>query len=108
MLRAKTGDGSIRGEIDFDAVMADNWEIETRDGSVTLRLPTSFNAELDAETRDGSVRASHPRIESGAERREGEGSDERRERRRLLRTKMGEGGKVLRVRTGDGTIRIEN
>ena len=37
----------------IDAVMADNWEIETRDGSVTLRLPTSFNAELDAETRDG-------------------------------------------------------
>lgn len=108
VLRAKTGDGSIRGEIDFDAVMADNWEIETRDGSVTLRLPTSFNAELDAETRDGSVRASHPRIESGDERREGEGSDERRERRRSLRTKMGEGGKTLRVRTGDGTIRIES
>lgn len=108
VLRAKTGDGSIRGEIDFDAVMADNWEIETRDGSVTLRLPTSFNAELDAETRDGSVRTSHRQIESNDERRDGESSDERRERRRSLRTTMGEGGKTLRVRTGDGTIRIES
>jgi len=107
-LRAKTGDGSIRGEIAFDAVMADNWEIETRDGSVTLRLPTSFNAEIDAETRDGSVRTSHPQIEPADERRDGEGSDERRERRRTLRTKMGDGGKTLRVRTGDGTIRIES
>ena len=73
VLRAKTGDGSIRGEIDFDAVMADNWEIETRDGSVTLRLPTSFNAELDAETRDGSVRASHPRTRVGRRAARGRG-----------------------------------
>ena len=44
---------------------------------------------------------------TGAERREGEGSDERRERRRTLRSKMGEGGKLLKIRTGDGSIRIE-
>ena len=28
-------------------------------------------------------------------------------RRRVLRAKMGDGGKFLKVRTGDGTIRIE-
>jgi len=91
-------------------VMGDNWELTTSDGSVTITLPGLFNAELDAETSDGSVRANHPLLPSADdrnERREGEGSDERRERRRTLRSKMGEGGKMFRIRTGDGTIRIE-
>jgi DUF4097 and DUF4098 domain-containing protein YvlB len=108
VLHVKTGDGSIRAQIDADAVMADNWDITTGDGSVTLTLPSVFHAELDAETSDGTVRSSHPLLEDGRdERRSGEGSDERRERRRVLRTKMGDGGKTLKVRTGDGTIRIE-
>ncbi len=107
-LHLKTGDGSIRAQIDADAVMADNWDITTGDGSVTLTLPSSFNAELDAETSDGSVRSSHPMLDDDRdERRSGEGGDQRRERRRVLRARMGEGGKSLRVRTGDGTIRID-
>jgi DUF4097 and DUF4098 domain-containing protein YvlB len=108
VLHVKTGDGSIRAQIDADAVMADNWDLTTDDGSVTLTLPSAFHAELDAETSDGVVRSSHPLLEDGRdEQRRGEGSDERRERRRVLRTKMGDGGKTLKVRTGDGTIRIE-
>ena len=108
LLRLKTGDGSVRAQIDADTVMGDNWDLTTGDGSITLTLPSAFNAELDAETSDGSVRASHPLLEDERdERRSGEGSDERRERRRVMRTKMGDGGKTLRVRTGDGTIRIE-
>ncbi|MDP2321941.1 MAG: DUF4097 family beta strand repeat-containing protein [Acidobacteriota bacterium] len=108
VLRLKTGDGSVRVKIDPDTVMTDNWDLTTGDGSVTLTLPSAFNAELDAETSDGSVRASHPLLDDGRDqRREGEGGDERRERRRILRAKMGDGGKTLRIRTGDGTIRIE-
>ena len=98
----------MRAQIDVDTVMADNWDVTTGDGSVTLTLPSSFSAELDAETSDGVVRSSHPLLEDGNdERRSGEDSDERRERRRIMRSKMGDGGKTLRVRTGDGTIRIE-
>lgn len=108
VLRLKTGDGSVRAQIDVDTVMTDNWDLTTGDGSITLTLPSAFSAELDAETSDGSVRASHPLLEDARdERRSGEDSDERRERRRILRTRMGDGGKALRVRTGDGTIRIE-
>lgn len=108
VLKARTGDGSIRATIEPDTVMADNWELTTSDGTVVLTLPGLFNAELDAETSDGSVRTSHPLLEDDrAERRDGEGGDERRERRRTLRSKIGEGGKLLRIRTGDGTIRIE-
>ena len=108
VLHAKTGDGSVRATIDPDAVMSDNWDITTSDGTVVLTLPASFDAELDAETNDGAVRANHPELTNEAARIRGEGSEERRERRRTLRQKMGDGGKMLRVRTGDGTIRIES
>ena len=108
LLRLKTGDGSVRAQIDGDTVMTDNWDLTTGDGSITLTLPSAFNAELDAETSDGSVRSSHPLLDDERdERRGGEGSDDRRERRRVMRTKMGDGGKTLRLRTGDGTIRID-
>ena len=108
LLRLKTGDGSVRAQIDVDTVMTDNWDLTTGDGSITLTLPSAFNAELDAETSEGSVRSSHPMLGGeGDERRSGEGGDERRERRRVMRTSMGDGGKTLRLRTGDGTIRID-
>jgi DUF4097 and DUF4098 domain-containing protein YvlB len=109
VLRARTGDGSIRATIEPDTVMADHWELTTSDGSVTVTLPGLFDAEIDAETSDGSVRSSHPLLddESRERRREGEDGDERRERRRTLRSKMGDGGKTFRIRTGDGTIRLE-
>ena len=109
-LHAKTGDGTIRITIDPDSAMAADWDVTTGDGSVILTLPSAFNAELDAETSDGAVRSEHPLLRelAGEGRRSGEDSDERRERRRSLRTKMGEGGKIFKVRTGDGNIRIEH
>ena len=106
VLKARTGDGSIRVQIEPDAAMLEDWELTTSDGSVVLTLPDRFNAELDAETSDGSVRSSHPAIDDSDRDRDGDGR-ERRERRRTLRAKMGDGGKVLRLRTGDGSIRIE-
>ncbi len=107
ILHIKTGDGSVRAQIDADTVMTENWDLTTGDGSVTVTLPSVFNTELDAETSDGTVRSSHPLVDDNAERRENEDGDQRRERRRVMRTKMGDGGKTLRVRTGDGTIRID-
>jgi hypothetical protein len=102
VLRARTADGSIRFDIDADSVMSEDWDLQTGDGSVVLSLPGGFNAVLDAETRDGSVRYSHPALHD--EKREGES---REERRRTLKATLGSGGKTLRVRTGDGSIRIE-
>ena len=101
-LRARTADGSIRMEVAPDSLMAEDWDVQTADGSVTLTLPSGFNGQLDAETRDGAVRASYPGLND--ETREGE---DRRERRRTLKATLGSGGKVIKVRSGDGTIRIE-
>lgn len=101
-LRARTADGTIRLRVLPDATMSEDWDVQTADGSVTLTLPGDFDGELDAETRDGAVRATHPAVTN--ESREGE---DREERQRKLKATLGSGGKTLRVRTGDGSIRIE-
>lgn len=106
VLHARTGDGSIRASIEPDTIMADNWDLTTSDGSVVVTLPGVFNAELDAETSDGAVRANHPLIADRERARDDEG-ESRRERRRALRSTLGGGGKTIKIRTGDGTIRIE-
>ncbi len=108
VLRVHTGDGSIRANIEPDTVMAENWDLTTSDGSVTVTLPGAFSAELDAETSDGVVRTNHPMLsDDRQERRDGDDRDERRDRRRILKSKIGDGGKLFKIRTGDGTIRIE-
>ena len=101
VLRAKTGDGSIRVRVESEVVMADAWDLSTGDGSITLTLPSTFGAEIDAETRDGSIRSSHPEL------RVEDAEGERRRAPRELRARMGAGGPVLKVRTGDGSIRFE-
>jgi hypothetical protein len=100
VLRARTNDGTIRLEVQPDAAISEDWDLQTADGSVILTLPSDFNAVVDAETRDGVVRASHASIRD--ERRTEDDDD-----RRTLRATLGSGGKTVRVRTGDGTIRIE-
>lgn len=102
-LRARTGDGSVRVRIEPDSVMASDWELRTGDGSVTLALPAEFSAELDAESADGAVRASHPAVTGARDHSDGRAG----ESRRSLRTTLGSGGRTLRVRTGDGSIRIQ-
>ena len=79
--------------------MGENWDITTGDGSVSLYLPTGFGAELDAHTGDGSIRKSWTsRTSRGA-------TADRSSR--TLRGKIGDGGKLLRVRTGDGAITLK-
>jgi DUF4097 and DUF4098 domain-containing protein YvlB len=101
-LRARTSDGTIRLEIASESVMSEDWDVQTGDGSVVLTLPSAFNGVLDASTRDGVVRADHPAL-----RDESRTGEDRSERRRALKATLGSGGKTLRIRSGDGSIRIE-
>ena len=97
-VKLHTGDGSIVYRAEPGSEMSDNWDITTGDGGVTLYLPPSMGAELDAHTGDGSIR-SDLQFLSGPE-------PERHENRRTLRGRLGAGGKLIRIRTGDGTIRL--
>lgn len=106
-LRAKTGDGSVRVGVESGSKLAEDWLVETRDGSVEIRLPDPLDVEVDAETEDGSIRSTYRGID--VPREEGENREERRDTPgKQLRTTVGAGGKVLRVRTGDGAIRFES
>jgi hypothetical protein len=89
--------------------MSDDWDITTGDGSVTMYLPPDFNAELDARTSDGGIRNELHAGSRMAEAEEGAGSNRRdrdEESRRALRARLGGGGKLLKIRTGDGAIRL--
>jgi len=97
-LRAKTDDGSVRVTLDAGSRADTDWDVETGDGSIVLRLPAEIHAELDASSGDGVVRSTHPAVRL----------DEDERRPNSARVTIGQGGRTIRVRTGDGSIRIES
>lgn len=94
-LEARTGDGSIEADVHPGSKMTSGWLLRTGDGSVTLRLPADFAADLEASTGDGRVHVDLPVTTSGSM------------RENAVRGKMNGGGQPLEVRSGDGTIRIQ-
>ena len=74
-----------------------DWDIVTGDGSVTLEVPDGFGAELDAPTGDGGIHMRDVTL-SNVTGKVGK-SD--------LRGRLGNGGRALRVRTGDGSITLK-
>jgi L,D-peptidoglycan transpeptidase YkuD (ErfK/YbiS/YcfS/YnhG family) len=76
--------------------MKNDWRITTGDGRISLRVPSDFNASVDASTGDGTVRV------DGIDRpRSGDES----ERRRVV-GQLGSGGATLHLRSGDGSIDV--
>lgn len=97
-VRLHTGDGSIVYRSQPGAAMEEDWDISTGDGTVSLYLPPEFGAELDAHTGDGTIR--NDLNVSSAESEE--------PNRRTVKGRLGSGGKQLRIRTGDGSIRLRS
>ena len=107
-VKIHTGDGSITYRAEPESRMTEDSEITTGDGGVTVYLPKGFNAQVDAHTGDGSIR-SELQLEGGDQGVEAEkDGEDREERRRTLRGRLGDGGKNLRIRTGDGSIRLRS
>ena len=98
-VKLHTGDGSVTLRAESGSAMKDDWSVTTGDGGVNVSVPTDFNADLDVHSSGGSVRS---------EFRTDRDSDDRESRRQTLRGKIGSGGKVLRIRTGDGSIRLKS
>ena len=102
-VKLHTGDGSVIYRAQPGSSMTNPWDITTGDGSVTLYLPRDFGADVDAHTGDGRIVND---LGDPLERPDRE--KERAERdRRTLRGQIGTGGQLLRVRTGDGAIRLK-
>ncbi len=95
-VRLHTGDGSIVYRAEPGSTMTENWEISTGDGGVSLFLPRDFDADLDIHTGDGSIRNElNVSAATGGE-----------VSKHTVRGKLNDGGKLLRVRTGDGSVKL--
>jgi hypothetical protein len=92
-LRLRTGDGSIEAELSPGSKVATGWDLSTGDGHVTLTVPGDIGAELDAHTNDGSVQLDFPITTKTSSTHD-------------VRGRIGAGGGTLRIRTGDGSIKI--
>ena len=113
-VRLHSGDGAIVYRAQPGTTMTGPWEITTGDGSVTMYLPREFGAEIDAYTGDGGIRNdlevatdSAPHLERADDGRREERKERRESDRRTLRGRVGAGGPELRIRTGDGGIRLK-
>jgi hypothetical protein len=94
-VRAQTNDGAVTVRAEPGSAAAEAWDIRTGDGSVSIDVPDTLNADLDARTSDGSVRVDGLSVTGSVE-----------DERQGIRGRLGAGGQVLRIRTGSGTITI--
>ena len=97
-LRIVTGDGPVRIDAAEGSTMTSEWTVESGDGAITVRLPPAFEAEIDAQSADGRIT-----VEGLATATPSNDDD----RPAQLRTTLGKGGQLLRLRTGDGPITID-
>jgi hypothetical protein len=93
-LQLHTQDGSVDVEAKDGSHLAADWQIQTGDGSVRLRVPTHLAADLEARSGDGSIHVDLPSVSGRVK------SDH------LLQSKLNGGGPALLVRTGDGSISV--
>lgn len=92
MLDLKTGDGHLNVRAAQGSTLADQWTMQTGDGSVEVELPENFAADLYLHTGDGHIDVNVPMMTVG------------RIKENDVRGKMNGGGKLITVHTGDGSI----
>jgi DUF4097 and DUF4098 domain-containing protein YvlB len=94
-LELHSGDGSVTATVREGSRMEGDWRLSSQDGSITLRVPETFSAELDAQTGDGKVTLDLPVKVSGSI-----------SRSRIHGTIL-DGGPRLELRSGDGSIHLQ-
>jgi len=91
-LDIKTGDGRV--EAIAEAGSSD-WSLRTGDGGLTLKVPSELAANVDLQTGDGHIDLGIPVTIEG------------KTDKKTIRGRLNAGGKVLSLKTGDGSIRLE-
>lgn len=94
-LELNTGDGPIETTAIAGSKVAQDWLLRTGDGSITLRVPEKLAADVDLHTNDGHINLDLPVEVSGRM-----GSNN-------IRGRLNGGGRLLSIRTGDGSITLE-
>jgi DUF4097 and DUF4098 domain-containing protein YvlB len=94
-LQLSSGDGLLEARALAGSTIRSNWDLHTGDGSVTLRLPEAFAADVDLHTGDGHISLEMPVSVEG---KLGQNN---------IHGKLNGGGNLLTIHTGDGSIRLE-
>jgi DUF4097 and DUF4098 domain-containing protein YvlB len=95
VLDVKTGDGGIDAVAVEGSKLESNWRLNTGDGNLNLAIPATIAADIELHTSDGQIDFNLPVMVSG------------RQSRTEVRGQLNGGGKLLSLRTGDGSIRLE-
>jgi DUF4097 and DUF4098 domain-containing protein YvlB len=95
VLDVKTGDGGVEVSALAGSKLAADWSVRTGDGDVTLRVPGDLAADVEVNTGDGQIDLGVPVTISG------------RMGSKRIKGQMNGGGKLLFLKSGDGSIRIE-
>lgn len=92
-LKARAVDGSIHVEALEGSTVAQEWKLSGVSGSITLGIPQSLSADLEASTVDGHISMGIPvELSTMSERK--------------VIAKLGKGGNPISISTTDGSIRI--
>jgi DUF4097 and DUF4098 domain-containing protein YvlB len=94
-VRAQTEDGPVTVRAEPGSTVAEPWTIRTADGSVSIDVPETLGAILDARTSDGRVRVDGLSVTGSVE-----------AERDILRGTLGGGGQTMTIRSGSGTITL--
>ncbi len=94
-LNLRSGDGRVEARVLPGSKMASDWTMRAGDGNIHLQLPSDFSADLEALTGDGRIDFELPVRMTG------------RINGKTLHGKIGNGGALLNLHTGDGSIRVE-
>ena len=95
VLDVKTGDGGVEATALHGSRMTEDWILRTGDGGLTMRVPADLAADIDLHTGDGHLDLGLPVTISG------------RTGKNDMKGKLNGGGKLLTLRSGDGSIKIE-
>jgi DUF4097 and DUF4098 domain-containing protein YvlB len=93
-LNLKTGDGRIEVRAASGSTLAEEWEVRTGDGSVSVQVPENLAADLHLHTGDGHIEVNLPMTTEG------------RFKENDVRGKLNGGGKLMTIQTGDGSISL--
>lgn len=99
-LSVDTGDGGMNVEAEPGSAMSDDWSLTTGDGSITVRVPSDFGAEVDAQSGDGTIVIDGSSGQARANESNGDDGVA------VLRTRLAAGGRTLRLRSGSGQIHL--
>lgn len=98
-LQVRSGDGAVVIRVRRGVVMSSDWLITTRDGSIVAELADDLHALVEAEPGSGD------RVRSDLALADVTGGTRDQ---RTLRGRLGNGGRLIALRSGDGSIRLTN